>query len=174
MIITIEGVLIVVGWLTSFLVALLVVPKLAAKRTMGMFGLEKVTNNAGEDVYAVVGPDGQAIKIPVGMKEVDGHQEPVLDYAGLAYSLPYIAGLHAAQQVKIALFSEKGVIARRLNKAGMAEALQGGDLENILPFLPKKAQGAIAILRALGIGIGKPGQGVQGSSDNGGYVRLQQ
>lgn len=178
--ITPEAIVVVVGWSVSMFVALFIVPKLAAKRTMGMFGLEKVTNRDGDEIYAVVGPDGQAIKIPVGVKEVDGHQEAVMDYAGLAYSLPYIAGLHAANQVKLAIFSEKGVLQRKLNKAGLANAMQaGGGLDQMMPFLPKKAQTAIGVVQALsqilGIQLGRPpGQQSQNQGpQNDGYVRLQ-
>jgi len=146
--ITIEGVVIVVGWLVSLGVAILVVPKLAAKRVCSQFGLTQV-EQAGKLIFAVEGPDGEAVKVPIGVKEgKDGEQEIVWGYSGLGYTLPYLAAEMAAQKVKMGLLNTKSQLSKKLG----AEALKGGMIDEMMPYLPKKIQAAVAIAKALGLG----------------------
>ena len=129
------------------MVAIFAVPRLAARRISEQFGLELVKYK-GRNMFVPVGPDGEPIQIPIGVKEVDGKQEVVLGYAPLAYCLPYMAADMAAIKVKMALLGAKGQISQAIKGKAIAE----GDMDALMGILPKKVQGAIAIARMLGIG----------------------
>ncbi len=160
--ITLEGVVIIVGWLVSLGVAILVVPKLAAKRVCTQFGLTQV-DQGGRTLFAVEGPDGEAIKVPIGVKEgKDGEQEIIYGYAGLGYTLPFLAAEMAAQKVKMGLLNTKSQISKRLG----ADALKSGMVDEMMPFLPKKVQAVVAIAKALGLGSVVP-QGGQTAPQTG-------
>ena len=160
--ITFEAIIIVCGWLVSLAVALIAVPRIAAKRVCQQFGLTQV-QQGGETLFAVQGPDGEAVKVPIGVKEVDGEQQIVWGYAGLGYTLPYLAADMAAQKVKMGLLNTKSQISKKLG----ADALKSGMIDEMMPFLPKKVQAAVAIAKALGLGssvpVGAQTQGRQGS-----------
>lgn len=154
--ISLEGALIVVGWLVSLFVATMIVPKLAANRVSERFGLKMVSQD-DKKFYAPVGPDGEPVKIPIGVKEnkETGEQEVILGYAPLAFALPYMAADMAAMKVKMALMGTKSGLSRKIKGALLEEGAAGRlDPDAMLPFLPKKAQAAIAVLRALGLGVG--------------------
>ena len=95
----------------------------------------------------------------MGIVEKDGQQEIVWGYAGLAYTLPYLAADMAAQKVKMGLLNTKSQISKHLS----AEALKSGDLDSMIAFLPKKIQGAIAVAKALGLGSSVPVGGQTGA-----------
>jgi len=150
--ITFEAIIIVCGWLVSLAVALFAVPRIAAKRVCQQFGLTQV-QQGGETLFAVQGPDGEAVKVPIGVKEgKDGEQEIVWGYAGLGYTLPYLAADMAAQKVKMGLLNTKSQISKKLG----ADALKSGMIDEMMPFLPKKVQAAVAIAKALGLGSSVP------------------
>ena len=166
MTVTIEAIIVICGWLISLLVALKAVPALAARRVSEQFGLELVEYK-GKKMFVPVGPDGEPIQIPVGMKEIDGKQEVVMGYAPLAFCLPYLAADMAAMKVKMALLGAKGHLSQQIKSRAIAE----GDTEALMMMLPKKVQGAIAIAKMLGLGKnqGQPGEsGMQQVSRNSG------
>lgn len=150
------------AWFISLLVAILVVPRLAANRICNQFGLTRVDVN-GQMIYAVKDLEGNPIKIPVGLKEnSDGEKEPVMGFAGLPMTLTYLAAEQAALKVKMTLFNAKSQISKKMQQAAMGEAAAGGDLGAMFPFLPKKAQAAIAVLKAAGVNLGGLAQAGQG------------
>jgi hypothetical protein len=152
---SLEALVVVVGWLVSLGVAVMVVPKLAAKRICEQFGLQKVTVN-GRDIYAVEDLEGNPVKIPIGTKaNAEGESEIVYGYAPLPMTMTYLAADQAAMRVKMALLNTKGAISKQLSKQGLQAAMDaGGGLESMLPFLPKKLQAAAALAQALGLGRG--------------------
>lgn len=154
---SLEAIVIVLGWFTSLFVAVFLVPRIAAKRVCEQFGLTLVTQG-GKKFFVPTDPNtGDPLKVPIGVKEnEDGTQEVVLGYAPLAYSMPVIAAEFAAQKTKMLLLNTKSQISRKLGK----EALQAGMIDEFMPFLPKKAQAAVAIARALGLGGNGSQQGV--------------
>lgn len=145
----VEAVIIIAGWLVSLVVALKAVPYLAAKRVSEQFGLTLVEQN-GKKFYAPVDPSGEPVKIPVGItKDEEGEEKVVLGYAPLAYCLPYMAADMAAVKVKMALFNAKSQLSKKMQQEGLSQVMQGGgSLNEVLPFLPKKAQMAAALLQA--------------------------
>jgi len=149
--ITPEAVIIVIGWITSLAVALVMgfyfVPKVAAARICRQFGLIQVEQD-GEEIFAVKGPDGKPVKVPIGLKGEGEAQEIVMGYAGLGYSMGYITAEMAYQKTKMALLNIKGNISKKIS----AEAFKTGDPGLIMEFLPKKAQAAVAIAQMLGLG----------------------
>jgi hypothetical protein len=95
-----------------------VIPKLAAKRAMTAFGLAEVQNSNGELIYAPVGPDGEAIKVPVARLGKDGQVVVSQEYAPLAYALPTLA----AMQVKASFQGKVGNLKQSMERdllAGM-------------------------------------------------------
>ena len=143
--------------LTAFIDTVIVLVILS-KRQERMMGVTKVEQD-GEIIYAPLGPDNKPIQVPIGVKEVDGEQQAIMGYAPLAYTLPFIAGDMAAQKMKMVLFNAKSQVAKRMNKEGLAQAMQeGGGLDAMLPFLPKKLQVAAALLRSAGLGNGPSAQ----------------
>lgn len=167
---SLEALVVVVGWLVSLGVAVMVVPKLAAKRICEQFGLQKVTVN-GRDIYAVEDLEGNPVKIPIGTKaNAEGEPEIVMGYAPLPMTLTYLAADQAAMRVKMTLLNTKSTIAKQLNKEGLKAAMQeGGGLETMLPFLPKKLQMAAALLQAAG--LGRAGNGPTAQNDGSGHSR---
>lgn len=166
MTVPIEAIIIVTGWLVSLAVALKAVPALAAKRVSEQFGLVMVMQD-GKRFYVPVDPAGEPVKIPIGIREVDGKQEVVMGYAPLAYSLPFMAADMAAMKVRMALLGAKGNIGKTIKGQMMQGAADGTiDPEAMMQFLPKKAQAAIAVLRALGVGIGPAGAGSAPGTQN--------
>lgn len=123
--ITPENVFVVCLWLAFTTVMLVyVVPMMASRRICREFGLVKVVQD-GRPLYAVQGPDGEPVKIPIGMKEVNGKPVPVMGYAGLAWSLPTIA----YQQTVAALMSKfYGKVGRKTQLANEA-VLEGMPLD---------------------------------------------
>jgi len=165
--ITPEGLLVAIGWAVSLTVAIIfafrVIPEMAARRICKMFGLTRV-RVGDREIYAVEDLNREPVKIPVGVKEVDGEQQVQYGYAPLPITMTFLAAEQAAMKVKMTLFNAKSQISKKMQKEGMTQALQeGGSLEQILPFLPKKAQMAAALLRAAGLGGGVAPQGGQNS-----------
>lgn len=156
--ITVEGVLILVGWLTSlgvaFLFALRVIPKLAAKRACEAFGLTEVQLKNGQEIYVPVDLEGNPVQIPVGVTtNDDGTQTPVMGYAPLPMTLTYLAAQQAATLVHMKLMNVKSQVSKRLSKEALAQAMQdGGSIEQMLPLLPRKAQMIVALAKTLGVG----------------------
>lgn len=149
-----EALVVIAGWITSLVVAIYLVPKVAARRVCEQFGLSQV-HQGGKTFFVPTDPGGDPLKVPIGTKEgKDGEQEIVMGYAPLAYSLPYMVADLAALKVKMSLLSAKGRVTKALN----AEAIKAGMTDELAAFLPKKVQAALAIARALGFG---PGNGSQ-------------
>jgi len=165
MLLSLEAIIVISGWLISLAVALKAVPALAARRVSEQFGLELVVEK-GKKMFVPVGPDGEPIQIPIGVKEVDGKSVVVMGYAPLAYCLPYLAADMAAIKVKMALLGAKGQISQAIKGKALAE----GDMDALMAMLPKKVQGAVAIARMLGIG---KNQG-QDAGESGGLVQSRQ
>ena len=141
------GILVVINAVVDTLIVLVIL----SKRQERMMGVAKVENDGGEMIYAPLDPNGKPIKIPVGVKEVDGEQVVVLDYAPLAYSLPFMAADMAAMKLKMMLLGQKGQISQAIRNKALSE----GDQEALFAMLPKKVQGALAIARMLGVGVNK-------------------
>ena len=118
--ITLEGVIIVIGWAVSMFVALFIVPKITAGRTMRLFGLQKVKNHAGEFIYAVEDPDGEPVKVPVARLDKTGKVVVTEEFAPLAYSMPTIA----AMQIKASFQGKVGKLVQQANGA----VLEGMDI----------------------------------------------
>lgn len=118
--VSLEAIVVVCGWLVSMIVALFVVPKLAAQKTMRKFGLIPVQNSKGEEIYAVEGPDGKPIKVPV-QYEKDGKLETEMEFVPLAYALPVIA----AVQTKAYLTSTIQGKAGRMKQLAERATLEG-------------------------------------------------
>ena len=119
--ISLEALVVVCGWLVSMFVALFVVPQLAAKRTMAKFGLVSVKNADGEEIYAVLDPDGEPIKVPVTRVDKDGKQSINLEYAPLAYSLPVIAAVQTKAFLTSAVQGKAGKMTQMANAAVLAD-----------------------------------------------------
>lgn len=154
--ITPEGLLVAIGWAVSLTVAIIfafrVIPEMAARRICKMFGLTRVSVN-GREIYAVEDLEGNPVKIPLGTKEVDGEQQIQYGYAPLPITMTWLAAEQAAMKVKMTLFNAKSQISKKMQKEGMSQAMQeGGGLDQMLPFMPKKLQMAAALLRAAGLG----------------------
>ena len=166
---SLEALVVVVGWLVSLGVAILIVPKLAARRICEQFGLQRVNVN-GKEIYAVEDLEGNPVKIPVGTKEGPDGTEIVYGYAPLPMTLTYLAADQAAMRVKMTLLNTKSSISKQLSKEGLKAAMeQGGGLDAMLPFLPKKLQAAAALAQALG--LGRPGNSPSAQNDALGHIR---
>jgi hypothetical protein len=138
------------AWMVSLAVALKAVPALAARRVSEQFGLVMVEQD-GKRFYAPVDPTGEPIKVPVGVQEVNGEQVVVMKYAPLAYALPFMAADMAAMKVKMVLLGAKGNMSKAVQGRLMNMAAEGSvGADAIMPFLPKKFQGALAIAKVLG------------------------
>ncbi len=121
-------------------------------RTERMMGVTKVRSSNGDEIYAPLGPDGEAIQIPIGTKEdEEGVVKPVMGYAPLGYTLAWLAADAAAVKVKMGLLNAKGQISKAIQGRALAE----GDMDALMGILPKKAQAAIAIAKMLGLGVNK-------------------
>lgn len=122
--ISLEALVVVCGWLISMFVALFVVPKLAAQKTMRKFGLIPVQNSKGEEIYAVEGPDGEPIKVPV-QREADGKITVENEFVPLAYALPVIAAVQTKAFLSSTIQGKSGKMLQMANKA----ALEGMPIE---------------------------------------------
>ena len=88
--VTPQNVFLLALWLSFTLVMLvIVVPWMTSRLMCKRFGLVKVVQD-GKKLYAVQDPTGEPVKVPIGVQEKDGKYEPVMGYAGLAWSLPTI------------------------------------------------------------------------------------
>ena len=118
-----EALIVVVGWLVSLVLAVVfalkVVPERASKRICEKFGLVEVFQD-GKSLYAIQGPDGKAVKMPIGSKEVDGKTVVVEGYASLAWTLPYVAGQHAVLGLKNSIYGKAGKMTQEANRAAIA------------------------------------------------------
>ena len=120
-----DNVVLLAIWLTfTIFMLVFVVPEMAGRRICRNFGLMKVFQD-GEALYAVRGPDGKAVKIPIGTKVVDEKTVIVEGYASLAWTMPYIAGQHAVLGIKNSIYGKAGKLTQRANQA----ALEGMPIE---------------------------------------------
>lgn len=159
-----ETLIVLLAWLSFTLFMLVVVvPRLSAKVMCEKFGLVRVQVR-DRTIYVPEDMEGEPVKIPVGVKEVDGEQQVVWGYAPLPMTLTWMAAEQAAMKVKMTLLNVKSQAAKKLGKEALAAAMgEGGSLEAMFPFLPKKMQGVIALAKALGVGPKGAGSG-QGQS----------
>ncbi len=116
-----ELAVVIIAWLISLMWGAAIVTEVAARKIARRFGVTRVSNREGRTIYAPLDPSGHAMKIPVG-RDSDG--EIVLDYAPLAYSLPYIAASTARDML----------IARLTGKAGRTKQLAEEALREQLPL----------------------------------------
>lgn len=131
----------------------IIVLVILSKRTERMMGVTKV-EQGGVTIYAPNGPDGEPIQVPIGLKEVEGVQTPVMGYAPLGYTLSFLAAEMAAQKVKMGLLGVKSSLSKKMGGAAMQAVADGAvSGEDIIQFLPKKWQPAIIALRSLGLGV---------------------
>jgi hypothetical protein len=121
---SIEAIVVIVGWSVSMLVALFYVPAMAARKTMKKFGLVAVKNSKGEEIYAAVGPDGDPISVPV-YREIDGKVQVSNEFAPLAYALPSIAALQTKAYLTSTIQGKAGKYKQIADKA----ALEGLPIE---------------------------------------------
>lgn len=122
-------------------------------------GLEKVKTKDGS-VFTMLGPDGEPMKVPIGTKEGENGPELVMGVAPLFYTFSCAIADQAALKVKMGLLNTKSQISKQLSKQGLQQAMaEGGGIDQMMPFLPKKAQVAFAALKALGIGSQTAGNG---------------
>jgi len=119
--ITPEAVIVVIGWAVSMATALLVVPKLAAARTMRKFGLVPVRNSKGEEIYAVEGPDGEPIKVPVQTVDAKGVVSVSNEFVPLAYALPVIAAVQTKAFLMSTIQGKAGRLVQQANEAVIAD-----------------------------------------------------
>jgi len=116
---SLEAVVVVIGWAVSMFVALFIVPRLAAQKTMRKFGLIPVTNSKGEEIYAVEGPDGDPIKVPVQRVDKDGKATVADEYVPLAYALPVIAAVQTRAFLTQSIQGKAGRMTQMANRAVM-------------------------------------------------------
>ena len=161
--VTPEGILVAVGWAVSLVTAIVfafkVIPEMAARKMCSMFGLQRVKLENGRTLYAVEDLEGNPVKIPVGIKkDDDGNETVIYGYAPLPMTMTFLAAEQAALKVKMTLFNAKSQIQKTMNKEGLKAVMsEGGGLDAMLPFLPKKLQVAAAMAQALGLGRGVSG-----------------
>ena len=122
--ISIEGLIVVVAWVFSLGFGFFVVAPRASGIVLQRLGLVKVFQD-GAILYAVQGPDGKPVKIPIGAKEVDGKTVVVEGYAPLGWTLPYIAGQHAILGIQNKIYGKSGKLTQQANAA----ALEGMPLD---------------------------------------------
>ncbi len=115
-----EAIVVVIGWLTSMGVALFIVPRLAAQKTMRKFGLIPVRNSKGEEIYAVEGPDGDPIKVPVQRVDKDGKATISDEFVPLAYALPVIAAVQTKAFLTASIYGKAGKLTQSANEAVLA------------------------------------------------------
>ena len=123
--ITSENILILALWLIFTLVMLVfVVPAMTSRLMCTRFGLVKVFQG-GKPLYAVQDPDGNPVKVPIGMKVgKDDKPEVVMGYAGLAWSLPTIAYQQTVSALMHKMHGKAGKLTQMANNA----AIEGMDL----------------------------------------------
>jgi hypothetical protein len=161
--VTPEGILVAVGWAISLTVAIVfafrVIPEMAARRLCAMFGLQRVKLANGREIYAVEDLEGTPIKVPISVKKgEDGEDIIEYGYAPLPITMTYLAAEQAAMKMKMTFLNAKSQLARNFKKAGLEEVMaEGGGLQNLMPFLPKKLQAPAAFLSALGVGSAPKG-----------------
>jgi len=119
--ISLEAVIVVCGWLVSMFVALFVVPKLAAQKTMRKFGLIPVRNSKGEEIYAVEGPDGEPIKVPVTRTDAKGQVTTESELVPLAYALPVIAAIQTKAFLTSTIQGKAGKMKQMADAAVLGE-----------------------------------------------------
>ena len=117
--ISIEALIIVAAWCFSLAFGFFVVAPRASGIVLARLGLVKVFQD-GNILYAVQGPDGKAVKIPIGTKELDGKTVVVEGYAPLGWTLPYIAGQHAMLGIKNQIYGKAGKMTQEANRAALA------------------------------------------------------
>ena len=140
--IPLEYIAVCIGMLISMSFGYFVVAPRASMIVLQRFGLVKVFQD-GEVLYAVQGPDGKPVKIPIGTKEVDGKTQIVEGYAPLAWTLPYIAGQHAVLGIKNMAYGKAGKMKQQAEDA-------------ILEGMPVEQASAAIAMKALAKGeIGK-------------------
>jgi hypothetical protein len=115
--ISLEAIIVVIGWAVSMSVALFIVPRLAAQKTMRKFGLIPVRNSEGEEIYAVEGPDGDPIKVPVQRVDKDGKASVADEYVPLAYALPVIAAVQTKAFLTASIYGKAGKLTQNANNA---------------------------------------------------------
>ena len=118
--ISLEALVVVCGWLVSMFVALFIVPKLAAQKTMAKFGLISVKGSDGQEIYAVEGPDGDPVKVPVA-RERDGKVVITEEFVPLAYALPTIAAIQTKAYLTSAVQGKAGKMTQMANAAVLAD-----------------------------------------------------
>jgi len=119
--ITEKDLLIALGFLISLCFGFFVYPKLAARQTMRKFGLVPVQNSNGDEIYAVEGPDGEPIKVPVQRTDKDGKVTVEHEFVPLAYALPVIAAVQTKAFLTSTIQGKAGKYKQMADAAVLAE-----------------------------------------------------
>ena len=152
--VSLEGVLVAVGWTISVV--------LWAVLYMKSRNIEKNMSNIWNTKVELHDLNGEVIKVPVKVKKgTDAEGNDILEtkmvIAPLWYTIATIGGTMAVEHFKGWFMNQKSQLSKGLSKAALGEAAAGGDLMSLMSFLPKKAQTAIAVIMAAK-NMGKGGQ----------------
>ena len=156
------------AWLTSITVALLIWRKSKS--------IDKKIDDLWNMKIELKDLDGEVIKVPVQYKKGETESgeaiiETKMVVAPLWYTIMFTAATIIEQKVKMSLLGAKGALGNKLKDAALKEGMESGDLGTLMAFLPKKAQQAIAVIKAAqGLGLkqrGKPGTNQETASGGG-------
>jgi hypothetical protein len=117
---TIRDLAYALGFVIALCFGMFVYPTLAARKTMRKFGLIPVRNSKGEEIYAVEGPDGDPIKVPVQRVDKDGKATVADEYVPLAYALPVIAAVQTKAFLTASIYGKAGKLTQGANEAVLA------------------------------------------------------
>jgi hypothetical protein len=160
---------VVLGMLMSMAFGYFVVAPRARNLLCDALGLSPVEVN-GETVFALLDQNGEPIKAIVGFKEdADGKQVPIMGYAPFMWTFAGLIVDNSAAKLKMALLGAKGNVSKAI-KGRLTEEVAAGrlDADVLMPHLPKKAQAAIALVKALGLDLRIPGAPDSRLTSNGG------
>ena len=143
--VSLEGVLVAVGWSISVILWAFLYRKSR--------NIEKNMSNIWNTKVELHDLNGQVIKVPVKTaKGEDADGNPVFEtkmvIAPLWYTIATIGGTMAVEHFKGWFMNQKSQLSKGLSKAAIGELGQGGDLSALMAFLPKKAQTAMAVIMA--------------------------
>ena len=162
--VSLEGVLVAVGWSISVLLWAVLY-----KKSRNIDANMKNIWNAKVELKDL---NGEVIKVPVQVKkgqDAEGNDifETNMVIAPLWYTVGMVGGEIALQKFQAWFNNQKSHLSKRLSGAAMGEAMQGGgDLGALMTMLPKKAQTAMALIMAAK-NLGGGGQQGGGGSSGG-------
>jgi hypothetical protein len=161
--VSLEGVLVAVGWSISVLLWAVLYKKSR--------NIDKNLKNIWNAKVELEDLNGEVIKVPVQVKkgtDAEGNDifETKMVIAPLWYTIAQIGGTIALQHFQAWFNNQKSHLSKRLQAGALGDAAKGElDLGTLMTILPKKAQTALAlIMAAKGVG----GQGIGGASQGSG------